>query len=197
MGLLTLRQSKLAYRLDFALYGTVVAALGTVLLVASPRAGALATGACSLVGLMSWSAVEYVFHRFILHGLQPFRRWHAAHHRHPTELILSPTLLSASLIFALVFLPALAIAGAWPACALTFGILTGYFFYALTHHATHHWRARGRWLRQRKQWHAMHHHDLANERCFGVTTGFWDRLLGTAPPRRLSRVDGRAPITPL
>lgn len=183
MGLLTLKQGKLAYQLDFALYGTGIAAMGTILLIASPPAEALANSGCVLAALVGWTAIEYAIHRFVLHGLEPFRRWHAAHHRHPCDLICSPTIFSASLIFALVFLPALELAGSWHACALTFGILVGYFCYSVTHHATHHWRTKraGTWLRRRKQWHAVHHHGQGHERCFGVTNEFWDRLLRSAP----------------
>ena len=181
MGLLTLKQSDLAYRLDFALDGVAVATLGATLLVASPRADALTDTLLAAAGLSSWSAIEYVLHRFVLHGLQPFRRWHDAHHRRPTELICSPTVLSASLIVVLVFLPTLWLVGPWHACALTFGVLAGYFSYAVMHHATHHWRARSAWFRRRKRWHALHHRDAAHANCFGVTSGLWDRLLGTAP----------------
>ena len=179
MGLFTMKQSTLAYRVDFALYGASVATLGAVLLIFSPRSDWLANALWSFSGLMSWSAIEYLLHRFVLHGVQPFRRWHAEHHLHPAALICSPTILSASLIFALVSLPALLTAGPWRACAVTFGILVGYFSYAVTHHATHHWRPATAWLRERKQWHALHHHDSAHPSCFGVSSGLWDRLLGT------------------
>lgn len=191
MGLLTLKQSNLAYRLDFAFYGAAVATLGAILLIASPRADALTDASCALGGLMSWTGIEYLLHRFVLHGLQPFRRWHTEHHRHPGALICSPTILSASLIFTLVFLPSIWLAGPWPACSMTFGILVGYFFYAAMHHATHHWRAQNAWLRRRKQWHALHHHDSAQARCFGVSSSLWDHLLGTAPVRVASV---RAPV---
>ncbi|MBC7664443.1 MAG: sterol desaturase family protein [Caulobacter sp.] len=186
MGLLTLKQSTLAYRLDFAIYGVGIAALAGTLLVAAPRTDALALALCSVGGLAGWSALEYVIHRFVLHGLQPFRRWHAAHHRHPGELICSPTVFSASLILALVFLPALAVAGAWRGCAVTLGVLVGYFGYSLMHHAMHHWRAEGAgsWLGRRKLWHAQHHRDPVRGRCYGVTSGLWDTLLGTGARRR-------------
>lgn len=183
MGLLTMQQSKLAYQLDFALYGVGIVALGAILVIVGPRSHRLIDAVCALAGLMSWSAIEYALHRFVLHGLQPFRRWHEAHHSHPSKLICSPTVFSASLIFALVFLPVLGFAGPWRASAVTFGIVVGYFCYSVTHHATHHWRSQGAgtWLGQRKKWRAVHHHDLAHGRCFGVTSEFWDRLLGSAP----------------
>jgi sterol desaturase/sphingolipid hydroxylase (fatty acid hydroxylase superfamily) len=115
----------------------------------------------------------------VLHGLQPFARWHAEHHLRPAALICAPTVLSASLILLLVFLPALVIGGAWPACALSFGLLTGYLAYAITHHATHHWRTDNRWLLRRKRWHARHHSASRNGGHDGVTSGFWDRVFGS------------------
>ncbi|MEO8298957.1 MAG: sterol desaturase family protein [Burkholderiales bacterium] len=184
MGLLTLEHSRAAYRADFVLYGIAVFALASALLVAGPRAQALQIGACVLAGLASWSAVEYALHRFVLHGLQPFRRWHAEHHARPAALIGTPTLLSAALIATLVFLPALLAGTLWQACGLTLGLLIGYLAYAATHHALHHWRAQSAWLKQRKHWHALHHHHPDVPGCFGVTTAFWDHVFGSTGPSR-------------
>jgi sterol desaturase/sphingolipid hydroxylase (fatty acid hydroxylase superfamily) len=179
MGLFTLRQSDLAYRLDFALHGAAIVALATVIVVEAPRSDRLNELAWCLAGISLWSAIEYALHRFVLHGMEPFRRWHAEHHRHPTALICAPTVLSAGLIVGLVFLPSLALRGLWPASALTLGVMLGYFAYAVTHHAVHQWRPRGAWLRRRKAWHAAHHHDAENMCRFGVTTRFWDRVSGS------------------
>ena len=131
-----------------------------------------------LAGLAGWTLLEYALHRFVLHGLRPFSDWHAEHHHRPAALICAPTILSASLIAALVFLPAWALGGLWPACAITLGVLGGYLAYAITHHATHHWRASNRWTRQRKRWHALHHDRHRGPGHYGVTTSFWDHLLG-------------------
>jgi cyclopropane-fatty-acyl-phospholipid synthase len=30
----------------------------------------------ALAGLLGWSLIEYGVHRFVLHGLAPFRRWY-------------------------------------------------------------------------------------------------------------------------
>ena len=176
MALFTLEHSKAAYQADFALYGAAVALLAGGLVLAGPRGEGLACAALVAVGLVSWSAVEYALHRFVLHGLRPFSRWHAEHHQRPRALICAPTLLSASLIALLVFLPAALLAELWRACALTLGLLSGYLAYAVTHHATHHWRADSRWLRQRKRWHAIHHLPAREPVCFGVTSAFWDHV---------------------
>ena len=179
MGLMSLEHSRAAYRADFALYAAAVAGLAAFLLVAGPqeRRGAIMTFA--LLGLLAWTAIEYGLHRFVLHGLPPFRRWHLEHHERPSALICAPTLVSASLIAALVFLPALLLGDLWRACALTLGVLAGYLAYAITHHATHHWRTDNAWFKRRKRWHALHNH-AGPPGCYGVTSAFWDLVFGSS-----------------
>ena len=181
MGFLSLEHGRVAYRADIALYMAAVAALSALLLAAGPRGHAPAFAACVLAGLLGWSGIEYVLHRFVLHGLAPFRHWHALHHQRPRALICAPTLLSATLIATLVFLPALVLGDLWLACALTLGLVTGYLAYTVTHHATHHWCADSAWLKRRKRWHALHHHDTVRTACYGVTSAFWDHVFGTGP----------------
>jgi sterol desaturase/sphingolipid hydroxylase (fatty acid hydroxylase superfamily) len=179
MGLFALEHSRRAYHADFALYGSAVLALAFLAAAVAPRDQWATTAALTLAGLASWSAIEYVLHRFVLHGLQPFRGWHEAHHDRPTALICAPTILSATLIFALVFVPAWLIIELWRACALTLGVVAGYLAYAITHHATHHWRGRSAWLQRRKRWHALHHHDKEPRRCYGVTSAVWDHVFAS------------------
>jgi hypothetical protein len=103
----------------------------------------------------------------VLHGLPPFSRWHAHHHDRPKALIALPTLLSAGLFALLAVAPAWLVWGPWPACALSFGLVTGYGIYGLTHHATHHrvpgWAQRSAWLSRRRRWHARHHAPAAGQ----------------------------------
>ncbi|MDP9124423.1 MAG: sterol desaturase family protein [Pseudomonadota bacterium] len=179
LRLLSLEHGKFAYRADFAAYGVAVAAMAVALAVDAPRKQGLALVLWIAAGLVAWSLIEYLFHRFLLHGMSPFREWHALHHARPTARIASPTLFSAALIAGLVALPAWLMWGGWPACALTLGVTFGYYAYAITHHATHHWRAAGPWARGRKRWHAAHHHANDAARCFGVTSGIWDVVFRT------------------
>ncbi len=193
MGLFKLEHSKLVYRADFALYGASVAMLAAFLLFEGPPGQRVSIAGFTLVGLLSWTAIEYALHRFVLHGLQPFKGWHAQHHQRPTALICTPTIMSAALIVTLVFLPALLLGSVWRACALTLGVLTGYLAYTVTHHATHHWYGNSAWLKGRKRWHALHHH-VGQAGYFGVTTSFWDRVFGSNRQpmiRRLSTPERR------
>lgn len=181
MDFLSLEHSRSAYRADFGLYGIAVLLLGARLLLAHGQEQPLALAMLVLLGLVGWSLLEYLLHRFVLHGLWPFVAWHAAHHQRPRALICAPTLLSGSLIGVLVFLPALTLFGAWRAQALTLGVLMGYLAYTLIHHATHHWRIDSpAWLLRRKRWHARHH-DRSAPGCYGVSSGFWDHVFGSAP----------------
>ena len=190
MGLFTLEQSKLAYRADFALYGGAVAGMVVLLMLAGPRAHPPASVLWVGAGLLGCSAIEYALHRFVLHGLEPFRGWHAAHHQRPGALICAPTILSATLIALLVFVPAWLLGDLWLSCALTLGLLAGYLAYAVTHHATHHWRADSAWLQRRKRWHALHHH-VEQPACYGVTSALWDHVFGSLPRARAVRASPR------
>jgi len=185
MRIFSLEHSRAAYRADFILYGTAVSALMLSLLVWAPSGKALGLLACVVVGLLGWSAAEYALHRFVLHGLEPFHRWHLEHHARPTALVGTPTLLSATLFLLLVFLPVWWVVDIWLAQALMLGLLGGYLAYAVTHHATHHWHGQSAWLNRRKHWHARHHGAANADTCFGVTSALWDHLLGSRPPADL------------
>lgn len=183
MRLLSFEYSQASYRADFISYGAAVAGLFTLVIVSGPRAHAVALAVFVATGLAAWTVIEYAMHRFIMHGLRPVRGWHAKHHRHATALIGAPTLLSAALIFVLVFLPALVSTDKWRASALTLGVLTGYLIYGITHHAIHQWEASSAWLRRRKHWHELHH-QLGQRACYGVTSSFWDHVFRTTPDLR-------------
>jgi sterol desaturase/sphingolipid hydroxylase (fatty acid hydroxylase superfamily) len=183
MSLLSFEHGRAAYRADFLLYGAAVACLSVLLVATGPSGHGAALAGMLLAGLLGWSLVEYGLHRFVLHALPPFRRWHEQHHQRPAALICTPTLLSGSLIGLFVFLPAALLGDRWLACALTLGLLVGYLAYAMTHHAIHHWQGGGAWLMRRKRWHALHHQRAGGPRCFGVTSAFWDQVFASAARR--------------
>jgi cyclopropane-fatty-acyl-phospholipid synthase len=182
MGLFSLEHSKAAYATDFVLYGCAVVGLTTLLALAGPQNQRAAMLALAGAGLAGWSLVEYLLHRFVLHGVPPFKGWHAQHHQHPTALLGAPLVLSAGLIATLVWLPAWLLGGPWRAGALTLGLSTGYLAYGLMHHFTHHGRLGNAWLARKRRWHAMHHARQRQPGCYGVTSPLWDHVFGSAPP---------------
>ena len=172
-----------AYWLDFLVYALLSGLLLLLLLVKTPMAQALATTSWVLVGAVAWTAIEYVLHRFVLHGLPPFKAWHAEHHKEPRALMGAPTWLSLSLFGLGAALPAWAFLPLDGALALLLGLLLGYLAYIGTHHGVHHLGGLdAEWLRRRLRWHARHHGRGGSRRQlghFGVTTALWDRLFKT------------------
>ena len=179
MGLMTIEHDKAGYLADFILYPLAIAGLLFLLAVLAPGDREMEIAALALLGPVTWTLTEYVLHRFVLHGIQPFRAWHAEHHRRPKALIGTSTLLSAVLIVVLFFLPALVLTDLLRACALTIGLLTGYLVYAITHHALHHWSGVNALTRRLKRRHALHHYRDGPPAWFGVTSPIWDILFGT------------------
>jgi len=186
MPLTSIKHSTTAYRADAHLYGIAVLCLSAWLLLHAPADMALL--AWMAAGLLGWSAVEYMLHRFVLHGLPPFSRWHREHHLRPAALIRMPTWLSALMIGVLVFLPGVWFLGQWPGSALTLGFLVGYLANGVVHHAMHHSSTDNRWLQERKYWHARHHHSQ-QPCCYGVTSRFWDRVWHTTSHRKQARAN--------
>jgi hypothetical protein len=192
MGAINLEHSKSAYSADFAFYALAIVALAAYLIAFSAGnhwIDGISLVLTSIAGLCAWSLIEYLLHRFVLHGVQPFKRWHLEHHTRPTALIGAPTLLSSGLIFTLVSLPAWAMLGMKSAAAFTLGVLVGYMAYATVHHGVHHWRATGAWLAKRKRWHALHHHasNMHAPGRYGVSTSLWDYVFATWPANLAQR----------
>ncbi|MDE1949056.1 MAG: sterol desaturase family protein [Burkholderiales bacterium] len=176
MGFFTLEHSKVVYWMDFVVYGGAILALALWLVADAPRERWPVLAACVAAGLALWTLIEYLLHRFVLHGVQPFRGWHAEHHRRPAALIGLPTYMSSVLFATLVLAPAWWIGGGWFARSLTLGVLAGYLAFAVMHHASHHVRAGPAWLIRRKRWHALHHGSTDRPLGFGVTSAFWDHV---------------------
>jgi cyclopropane-fatty-acyl-phospholipid synthase len=184
--LFSLEHSKAAYLADFGLLFFSIVALAAFLVVTGTRERRGELAAFGLTGLGSWTLIEYLLHRFVLHGLPPFRHWHALHHRRPTDFVYAPTILTATALVGLVLVPAWLLGDLRRACALMLGLLIGYFAYSVTHHAVHYWSCNSAWLTQRKRWHSLHHRPSQPGR-YGVTTALWDHVFRSVPPPRLHR----------
>ena len=200
MSLLSLEHSSTAYWADFGLYALLCMGSAATLLSAGPAGFDMALLLWVMSGIAVWSLLEYLLHRYVLHGIAPFSHWHAQHHLRPRALIASPITLSLSLFLTMGTLPAWWLLGIWPALALTLGLMISYLAYGLTHHATHHrspdWIRHSAWLSQRRICHAMHHaaHNIEarGEVCkpchFGVSSSIWDVVFGSSSKVRVLRI---------
>lgn len=131
------------------------------------------------IGAILFTFVEYAVHRWVFHGAKRYAPHlydaiHGAHHRLPDDTGRRLVPLSHSLPVALAM---------W--CAFPHGVFSGacvgYLAYEAAHGVAH---VRG-WLpgplRGLRRHHARHHH-VDEDAHFGVTSGVWDRVLGTGRP---------------
>jgi hypothetical protein len=179
MKIFALEHAPASYFADFVVYPAAILASLAALLAYNPATHWPGLAAACIAGLAVWTFMEYMLHRYVLHGLQPFKGWHEEHHQRPFALIGTSTLASFSLFAVLVFLPLCLAIGKWPALASTMGVVAGYLVYVTVHHGTHHWKARhGSWMWARKQAHARHHR-AGDHGWYGVTTCFWDKVFAS------------------
>jgi len=156
-----------------------------------PRAGIWTSLALAAGGYAFWTLTEYWLHRVVFHfepdhGIGARLHWmiHGVHHDHPNDplrLVMPPAAsVPLAVLFALVFWLVLG-NDLW--MPFTGGFLAGYLIYDELHYHLHH-RAPttrlGRWLRELH----MRHHFQDDERGFGISAPYWDRVFGTAPQRR-------------
>jgi sterol desaturase/sphingolipid hydroxylase (fatty acid hydroxylase superfamily) len=138
-------------------------------------------------GILVWTVIEYLLHRFLLHYrpqapvlLALIEKLHLGHHRDPQDeaKITVPVYGSLPIAGGLLGLFRL-MAGSWDLAALLMtGSIAAYLYYETVHFWIHRGARRGRWLRQRRANHFFHHF-TDQTRCFGVTTPLWDLIWGT------------------
>jgi sterol desaturase/sphingolipid hydroxylase (fatty acid hydroxylase superfamily) len=180
-----MQMSKTAYYTDFAAYGAVLGALiSVVALKEGPTERAKWLGAF-IVGAAAWTLLEYLVHRLVLHRLSTFSPMHVAHHDSPRAYIGTPTWLSLGIIWLVFFLPAWRGFSLNVASGLTAGVMIGFLWYGILHHAIHHRRPRflASWVAGAAQRHRRHHYS-GQPGNFGVTTPLWDYVFGTVVRRR-------------
>jgi dihydroceramide fatty acyl 2-hydroxylase len=153
--------------------------------------GLLSSLAFAVGGYLFWTLAEYWIHRVIFHfepdqGVGARLHWmiHGVHHDHPNDplrLVMPP---AASIPLALVFYALFVLVlGGDRAYAFGAGFLAGYLFYDMVHYHLHHHTPRtrmGKWLRELH----MRHHFQDDERGFGISAPYWDRVFGTMHLRR-------------
>lgn len=137
-------------------------------------------------GWVSWTLVEYLLHRFGMHGMGgkgPMSRRHLEHHAVPDWTSESERVLAwVGVLFIGIagWMPLARLAGGtWlAAVSLVVGWGMGYFAYKFFHARSHLVPPRGPYSRRLCRHHFHHHfgHPRAN---YGISVTWWDRLFGT------------------
>lgn len=156
----------------------------------------MAIGLFAAAGLLWWTLLEYLLHRFVFHRFpRTLGRRHLQHHAQPRVRSLARAPLPSSLgglsLHALVLTP---LWGLDRAAAFVAGVAIGYMAYEWIHWQLHSGQQTSRRFPVLRRHHLMHHHLHAGSR-FGVSSRFWDRLFGTMGPseRPPARQPGGAP----
>ena len=139
------------------------------------------------LGLLIWSLIEYLLHRYLFHlrPAGPFRARlqfvvHGLHHADPadpTRLVIPavPSLIGGVVFFA-AFRLVLGPTYVEPFFAF---FAVGYLLYDYIHYASHRFTPRNRVIRFLKQHHMLHHFATDDAR-WGVSSPLWDHVFGTA-----------------
>ncbi|MBS9522436.1 sterol desaturase family protein [Litoribacter ruber] len=145
--------------------------------------------AITLVGLLAFTLVEYIMHRYFFH-MEPDNKVkdklqysvHGVHHDYPKDKdrLAMPPFISA--FYAFVFYVVFTLLMNDYALYFLPGFLSGYALYLGVHYIVHAYQPPKNFLKILWVNHAIHHYkdpDVA----FGVSSPLWDYILGTMPKR--------------
>lgn len=167
-------------------------------------------------GIIVWSFLEYIMHRFVFHvtkrveeevhqvvaGLDPseavlprlhgfnhvrYFLEHGVHHDFPNDSMRLVMPPSMSVPLAVLFyFLFLFLFGGTHAPALFAGLVAGYLAYDTIHYAVHHFPGRTKIGRYLKKHHFRHHY-FDSTRDYGVSSPLWDVIFGTLGSRTASK----------
>jgi sterol desaturase/sphingolipid hydroxylase (fatty acid hydroxylase superfamily) len=140
-------------------------------------------------GMFFWSFFEYCIHRFAFHLATHSEKEkkiiyliHGNHHEYPRDrerLFMPPvpSLILATLVFIFQYLIGYLFGATQNVFTFFSGFLFGYLIYGSIHYAIHAWNPPFKWMKPLWRNHHLHHYKSENMG-FGVSTTFWDRVLG-------------------
>lgn len=140
-----------------------------------------------LTGVFTFTFFEYIAHRFWMHSKENKHpgnslQRHLDHHRHPTEIkiTVAQRVILVGIQLTLIFI------SVWMDNYFTFfaGFFSGFVYYSFMHFILHQAWA-GKLFRRLQIAHICHHCRFP-DRCFGISTIWWDRLFQTDAPAAAS-----------
>jgi sterol desaturase/sphingolipid hydroxylase (fatty acid hydroxylase superfamily) len=147
-----------------------------------------------VLGLAFWTWVEYLIHRYILHGRFPdgpgfqrvthrlFDHLHIEHHKRPWDgSHINGTLKDSAWFVLPLFLVSLLLP-AWALTSFFAGVIQAGIVEEWVHHSVHFYHFDNLYFRYIKRHHMYHHSPKGDNEGFGLTNGFWDMVYGTRIP---------------
>jgi sterol desaturase/sphingolipid hydroxylase (fatty acid hydroxylase superfamily) len=151
-------------------------------------------------GCVTWTLVEYLFHRYVLHGrfsggnglirkflherLDPL---HWDHHLRPLDGRHISGELKDILPLFFVAAPVSFLFPVYTAPVLLAGVVQSYVAEEWLHYALHFSNSRFPLFRRMKKYHLYHHSPRGIDKGYGITTRFWDAVFDTRFPRSVRR----------
>ena len=170
------------------------------------------------LGIAAWTYLEYLVHRYILHGRFPdgpspwkhalhkyFDHLHIEHHQRPWDGNHVSGTIRDTLPFAIVLAAACFLFPFHTAPVFLAGLLQAYIAEEWVHHSVHFCQFKGRYFQYIKRHHLYHHSPKGLVVGYGLSSGIWDVVWQTRIPeeeRRLlyarsaSRRIGGSPAAP-
>ena len=136
-----------------------------------------------MLGWFSWTFIEYFAHRFWMHSLNKNTQSnHLHHHSHPTEIKITSVQRILLLSLMAIFIYFSCILQNY--FILFAGFFSGFAGYTFVHVMLHtRWCAK---LFPRLCEFHIHHHCKYPDKCFGVTSTWWDYIFKTIPPKNVT-----------
>jgi sterol desaturase/sphingolipid hydroxylase (fatty acid hydroxylase superfamily) len=123
-------------------------------------------------GCVTWTLIEYLFHRYVLHGRD------GRHISGELKDILPLFFFAAPIS---LFFPV------YTAPVLLAGVVQSYVAEEWLHYALHFWNSRFPLFRRIKKYYLYHHSPRGIDKGYGITTRFWDGVFDTRYPEVVRR----------
>ena len=133
-----MRPSKLTYYADFVVYPVVIVGLAAAGVARSTWQNRAEWLCAAMAGFVTWTLLEYILHRSVLHRKTYFAPMHAQHHTAPLAYLGTPFWISVFVLAGCFLVPVWLYAGFNVADGLTVGVMLGYWWYGVVHHVIHH-----------------------------------------------------------
>jgi 4-hydroxysphinganine ceramide fatty acyl 2-hydroxylase len=145
---------------------------------------------CIPAGILFFTLIEYIIHRFVFHFDAKNEKqeaikfkMHGVHHAYPRDkerLAMPPVI---SICLALIFYGLFKLILGHYVYYFFPGFLSGYSIYLLIHYSIHRFRPPRNFLKILWTHHALHHYKDENA-AYGVSMPLWDYVFKTLPPEK-------------
>jgi len=140
-------------------------------------------------GLLLFTFLEYVFHRFVYHSGEDYmaeENWqykvHGVHHDHPKDKDILAMPIPLGILLGLVFFGIFWLLLHTNAFFFWPGFFVGYAAYLYIHYIIHTRKPPQNTFRVLWDHHNLHHY-IYDDKAYGVSSPLWDVIFGTMPPK--------------